>query len=96
MTRSSTEFEAVLALIHKGRNDCVISRATAIPRSTVRDWRHGLASQTVRGPDASGGVCSASHNFSDLPTAPYSYLLGLYLGDGGASRYTLEESRVIA
>jgi hypothetical protein len=55
-------------------NDCAIARQTGIPRSTVRDWRavpEPRARARRRGP-----------RLEDLPAFDYSYLLGMYLGDG--------------
>jgi hypothetical protein len=62
-------------------NDCAIARQTGIPRCTVRDWR---CKPQVRSRD-SGAGCNG-HDFSDLPAPAYSYLLGMYLGDGCVSR----------
>jgi hypothetical protein len=71
--RSEADLAAVRALLEQGLNDCEIARRTGIPRPTVRGWRTGsqrtVARRTVVDPD-------------ELPHASYSYLLGLYLGDG--------------
>lgn len=80
------EVDEVLRLVDEGWNDCQISRATGINRGTVREWR-------VFGPP---GV-RPSHRHSLRPNCPrcgdafideaaYSYLLGLYLGDGYITR----------
>jgi hypothetical protein len=79
--RSREEFESVQALIAGGLNDCAISRSTGIPRPTVRDWRRKSG---VRRRLPYNGVCD--HDVSDVPVAPYAYLLGMYLGDGCISR----------
>jgi hypothetical protein len=67
-------------LVAAGLNDCQIARLTAIPRSTVREWR-----STRRWSNALVNSCescnAAIHHFDRLP-ASYVYLLGLYLGDG--------------
>jgi len=78
--RSAEEFDVVQRLIADGMNNCAIARATAIPRTTVRDWRKapGIWRRQVAG-DSS---CGMDHDFTALPPAEYSYLLGLYLGDG--------------
>jgi hypothetical protein len=73
-----------MALVEEGFNDCEIAQATGVPRRTVLDWRHGRGGLT-RVPDAAGTCPScghATHDFTALPRASYSYLLGLYLGDG--------------
>ena len=85
MTRSKKEFETVLSLIAEGRNDCEVARITGVPRSTVRDWRSGRFGDSRRPPtdgDAQDHRCQGGHDFSGLPTRAYTYLLGMYLGDG--------------
>lgn len=84
--RSREEFETVKSLIAVGLNDCAIARLTGIPRPTVRDWRcrPQLRRQTV-----STSSCGIDHDFSGIPAKAYSYLLGLYLGDGCVSRCRL-------
>lgn len=77
--RSATEHNAVRQLIAAGENDCAIARQTGIPRRTIWEWRHRPPSIRTH------GKC-CSHDFSDLPPNAYSYLLGLYLGDGCISR----------
>jgi hypothetical protein len=83
--RSAEEFNEVQRLVAAGMNDCAIARQTGIPRPTVREWRskppHRLTLPGASSP------CGVSHDFSALPTAAYSYLLGVYLGDGCISQY---------
>jgi hypothetical protein len=81
--RSAEEFETVPRLIAAGVNDCAIARQTGIPRCTVRDWR---CRPQIRPRPVSTSVCGVLHDFSAFPAAAYSYLLGLYLGDGCVSR----------
>jgi hypothetical protein len=80
--RSAKEFETVRRLIAAGVNDCAIARQMDIPRTTVRDWRRR---PQVRSRDSCASPWFA-HDFSSLPARAYSYLLGLYLGDGCVSR----------
>jgi hypothetical protein len=80
------EFNEVQRLIATGMNDCAVSRETGIPRPTVRDWRR-RPPKRLQSPGASS-PCGVLHDFSVLPQAAYSYLLGLYLGDGCISRHT--------
>jgi hypothetical protein len=82
--RSAEEFERVRSLVAAGVNDCAIARQTGIPRCTVRDWR---VRPQVQVRPVSGSVCGRVHDFSALPASAYSYLLGLYLGDGCISRH---------
>ena len=78
------QVKTVRRLIAAGLNDCEIGRRTGIPRGTVREWRHG-----------SRDAGSASPRKSDCPICgggvtdywAYTYLLGLYLGDGCISRH---------
>jgi hypothetical protein len=77
--RSKEEVDLVLALAGQGLNDCEVARRTGIPRSTVRQWRAGLTPNFERTP-TSCAVCAGRP--STLPQSPYTYLLGLYLGDG--------------
>jgi hypothetical protein len=79
--RSADEFEAVRRLIATGMNDCAIARQTGVPRKTVWEWRCGRPPIRARVPSASS-PCGIDHDFSALAPAAYSYLLGLYLGDG--------------
>jgi hypothetical protein len=81
--RSSEEFDAAKRLIAIGMNDCAISRRLGIPRTTVRDWRR---KRQIRPKFMSGTTCGVAHDFSALPAAAYSYVLGMYLGDGSISR----------
>lgn len=90
--RSIEEVRLVQVLLEQGLNDCEISRETGIPRGTVRDWRRGKTPSS--GPpgarvflESSCGRCGhLQHDFAALPQREYSYLLGLYLGDGTISR----------
>jgi hypothetical protein len=77
--RSIEDLNTVRSLIAAGLNDCAIARQTGIPRRTVNDWRHNRRTTMPR------DSCS-SHDFSMLPSDSYSYLLGMYLGDGYVSR----------
>jgi Homeodomain-like domain len=83
--RSRAEVAFVLELVRAEWNDCEIARETGIPRRTIRDWRSG------RTPDFDLVRTFLSHARScvvcgddplSLPQPAYTYLLGLYLGDG--------------
>jgi hypothetical protein len=74
--RSQAEWDEVHRRIAAGMNDCVISRATGIPRPTVMGWRHKGPTRPRRStfcPRCDGAA---------LDHLAYAYLLGLYLGDG--------------
>ncbi|MEU2789213.1 helix-turn-helix domain-containing protein [Streptomyces sp. NPDC007100] len=73
--------ERVLSLFRTGSRNADIARALDIPLGTVSYWRH-----TDR---AKRGECPGSHRSAcprcdgrPLDNSAYSYLLGLYLGDG--------------
>lgn len=82
--RSAEQFDAAQRLIAAGVNDCAIARQLGIPRPTIQDWRRRPQVRT-RNP-AGSTACGVDHDFPAIPAAPYSYLLGLYLGDGCISR----------
>lgn len=79
--RPDAEYEEAMRWIHWGLNDCQIERLTAIPRRTVLEWRHGRCRAVKR-----ASVCPRCSD-RDLDEARYSYLLGLYLGDGSISTH---------
>ena len=80
---SRYEVERVLSLVAQGHNDCQISRTTGINRTTIREWRH-------RGPPGRRPSRRASRCYicdgDSLDEPAYSYLLGIYLGDGYISK----------
>lgn len=81
MTRPKHEYEAALALVDAGLNDCEISRRLGIPRRTVLDWRHGRRTGRIRTSECP--ICDGSR----LDAPAYCYLLGLYLGDGSIATH---------
>jgi hypothetical protein len=84
--RPAEEVARVRELSLDGYNACEIARLTGIPRSTLREWLN----PRYRPRCPPGPTCSACghpvHVFDDLPAPEYSYLLGIYLGDGTISR----------
>ena len=69
-------------LIDAGLNNCQISRATAIPLSTVQAWRkRSEAWPEDRRTLGRWAPCPRCDDRS-MDEAGYAYLLGLYLGDG--------------
>ena len=82
--RSKEEFDEVRRLIEDGMNDCAIARQTGVPRPTVREWRRQPSGRPRLRKGSSS--CGVSHDFGAVPAAAYSYLLGLYLGDGCISK----------
>jgi hypothetical protein len=84
--RSKEEVAFVMELVRGGWNDCEIARETGIPRRTVRDWRKGRTPDfdRVRARyDPKRRICVVCGGDPlRLPQGAYTYLLGLYLGDG--------------
>ena len=74
--RDQADYEAAIALIASGLGDTDIARTTGIPRSTISAWRHGRGSGFHR------RLATAGPWWRPRRPADYSYLLGLYLGDG--------------
>ena len=65
-----------MAFIEAGCGDSEIARITGIPRRTVSAWRHG------RGTAYHRRLARARPSWRPTQRDQYSYLLGLYLGDG--------------
>jgi hypothetical protein len=84
--RTREEVATVLELVRAGLNDCEIAQRTGIPRGTVRCWRIGRVPNFDRRPGSSrriGRPCPVCRGAPlELPQRHYTYLLGLYLGDG--------------
>lgn len=72
------EVDRVLALVEDGMSDSGISRVTGISRTTISGWRRYGPPGTRPRPT---WACPRCHD-APLDQAAYSYLLGLYLGDG--------------
>jgi hypothetical protein len=89
--RSRAEVAFVPELVRAEWNDCEIARETGIPRRTILDWRSGRIPgfdrlRTRPSPNAlSCAVCSGDP--LRLPQGAYTYLLGLYVGDGSISTH---------
>jgi transcriptional regulator with XRE-family HTH domain len=79
LVRSPQEVEQVLALAAQGLNQSEIARRTGIPRLTVSGWVRGRLPRRlpVVALDVPGAVDQAA----------YSYLLGMYLGDGHLTHF---------
>jgi len=84
--RSRAEVTFVLELVRAGWNDCQIARETGIPRQTILDWRNGNTPDFDRVRTRTfpnGWFCAVCRGDPIvLPQTSYTYLLGLYLGDG--------------
>jgi hypothetical protein len=76
--RTDAEYEEAMRWLAWGLNDCQIERVSGISRRTVLDWRHGRGRASS---PARANFCPRCSEH-ELVSARYSYLLGLYLGDG--------------
>ena len=68
--RRSDDVRLAILLVESGFNPSQVARHTGIPRSTIRGWV------------AQGSPVPKQIQPDSIPSAPYAYLLGLYLGDG--------------
>src|SRR5687767_8220379 len=77
-----------LDLAAGGLSATEIERRTGIPRPTVAGWiNHGPPRRSGSRDAPTCSVCGwAAHAYDALPPA-YTYLLGLYLGDGCISSH---------
>lgn len=88
MNFHSTEVrQKALTLLRDGSRNADVARQLNVPLGTVGYWKHMDR--------AKRGECSGRHDPDcprchgrDLDEPAYSYLLGLYLGDGHVSRYS--------
>ena len=81
--RSPDEVALVERLAAEGLNPCQVARVSGIPRGTVRDWLVGRGPPGIRdGADCCSRCGHARHSRTPLDQPTYSYLLGMYLGDG--------------
>ena len=84
---SRERVDEALALAAQGVNACEIARRIGVPRSTVRDWIRDAQRHHRRSRQSRCARCGGeAHKLSRLPPE-YTYLLGLYLGDGCLSRH---------
>ena len=83
--RSEGEYQKALELIRAGVNDCEVGRRLGIPRGTIREWRVGLAANSL-GRTKYASVDQRSRCFrcdgGEVDQKAYAFLLGAYLGDG--------------
>ena len=83
------EVNAVLALRRAGATDRQVSQLTGVPINTIRIWRSRSLPMRARRMIEGAKYCrrcgDEPHDHSRLPSGPYAYLLGIYLGDGCVS-----------
>jgi hypothetical protein len=88
--RSGEEIAAALRLVDAGLGDRAVAQTTGIPFETVRAWRGGRVPERAQRVLAGEPTCLScggpAHDRESLPRESYSYLLGMYLGDGCLAR----------
>jgi intein-encoded DNA endonuclease-like protein len=88
--KTKEEFQEVKKLLSEGLTPTEISRLTGINRSTINDWRDRPPKLLATDEPCyrNCGVNIKNSIISDPKLHPiYSYLLGLYLGDGCISQH---------
>ena len=76
-----TTVDGALRLSGQGLNDCEVARRTGVSVSAVQKWRTGQRRVPGRQDSRDLPRCPHCHG-APLDECAYSYLLGLYLGDG--------------
>lgn len=84
--RTQEEYKKVLLLKKENKNNCEISRITGIPRCTVRDWvnkpQNKLNDNGTFKDKYKNCITTGEEKQRKKFIKAYSYILGLYLGDG--------------
>jgi hypothetical protein len=90
-TRPAPEIQAVFDLKSRGKTDHEVSDLTGVPVDTIRTWRKRQACARIQRalhPEGWCGTCGdRKHELATVPANAYSYLLGVYLGDGCITRW---------
>jgi hypothetical protein len=88
MTHPNRDINTALNLHARGLSSGAIAERLGIPRGTVKDWMSGrLPHAWNRWDHQCCAECGRNpHRFEELPGI-YSYLLGLYLGDGSIATH---------
>jgi hypothetical protein len=87
VTHPTSQVDRALALRARGLSASNISDRLSIPRGTVNYWISGRLPRRWIGRDIGCACCGGPpHRFEELPLS-YSYLLGLYLGDGSIASH---------
>lgn len=70
------------ALLRQGFRNHIVASVLGVPRGTIGNWKfHDRQRHPELYPPPSWDSCPACHGY-EVNEQPYSYLLGLYLGDG--------------
>lgn len=79
--------QKALTLLRGGARNADVARRLGVPSGTVAYWLHVDRSKRGECPGKHDPECPRCDG-RDLDPAAYSYLLGLYLGDGHISQYS--------
>ncbi|RST13446.1 helix-turn-helix domain-containing protein [Streptomyces sp. WAC05374] len=79
--------QQALTLLRGGARNADVARRLDLPPGTVAYWLHMDRSKRGECPGRHHPECPRCHG-RDLDASAYSYLLGLYLGDGHISHYS--------
>ena len=72
-----------LALLRSGASNAVVARKFGVPKGTVGAWKHYDRSRSGSLPERIAASCPRCNpDDTSVRAKPYSYLFGLYLGDG--------------
>ncbi len=87
---TNSDYETAMRLFDQGHETLKVAKLTGFPRSTVRYWsRIDHRPAQLSRPDYTGWRPAFEAN------ASYSYLLGLYLGDGCLTRSGKRRHRLV-
>jgi hypothetical protein len=78
-----------MTLMEMGRGDPAIARLTGVPRSTVAAWRGGV------GISRHQREATARPDWRPQDPAAYSYLFGVYLGDGHVAVFSRRSASLV-
>ncbi|MFF5493056.1 helix-turn-helix domain-containing protein [Streptomyces aquilus] len=88
MNIHSTEVrQKALTLLRAGAKNSAVARELAVPLGTVSYWKHLDRAKRGECPGRHSPPCPRCDG-RELDRTAYSYLLGLYLGDGHISHYS--------
>ncbi|MFI8498736.1 helix-turn-helix domain-containing protein [Streptomyces sp. NPDC085524] len=79
--------QTALSLLRDGRRNAEVARHLNVPLGTIGYWKHMDRAKRGECPGAHNPACPRCDG-SALDEHAYSYLLGLYLGDGHISHYS--------
>jgi hypothetical protein len=89
---SDDTIDTVTGLLAQGLGAAEVSRRTDVPFATILNWERGRLPEHYRLHRAGVKFCAkcgaVAHDFPTLSSWDYSYILGVYLGDGWITKHT--------